>query len=198
MKTAMAMRFYLKNWRLALRSLLLRRKLKVSYGAHSYGVPEIRWWGENSGLVVGKYCSIARGVTIFLGGNHRIDWVTTYPFNVFAYWREDTREEGHPWTRGDVVIENDVWLGDGCTILSGVRVCNGAVVAARAVVAKDVPPYAIVAGNPARIIKYRFDADRIALLQQLQWWDWPEQRIRAAMSKLLSPEPLALLEEKFN
>lgn len=192
MKMAMVLRLYATNWRLAVRCLLMRRKLRVSYGAHSYGVPEIRWWGENAGLVVGKYCSIARGVTIFLGGNHRADWVTTYPFNVFAYWREDARQEGHPLTRGDVVIGNDVWLGDGCTIMSGVQVGDGAVVAARAMVAKDVPPYAIVAGNPARIIKYRFDAERIALLQQLQWWNWPEPKIRAAMSKLLGPEPLAL------
>lgn len=192
MNTSQRLRFYVGNWRLLLRSLLLRRRARISYGLHSYGTPTVRWWGEDAGLVIGKYCSIARGVTIFLGGNHRTDWITTYPFNVFRHWRGDSKREGHPWTRGDVVVGNDVWLGDGCTILSGVRIGDGAVVAARAVVARDVPAYAIVAGNPGRVIKYRFPPDQVEALQAVQWWDWPEEKIRANLDVLLGPDPSAL------
>jgi acetyltransferase-like isoleucine patch superfamily enzyme len=92
----------------------------------------------------------------------------------------------HPVSRGNVVIGNDVWLGDRCTILSGVSIGNGAVVAANATVTKDVPPYAVVAGNPARIVKMRFDEAEIAKLQALRWWDWDEQRIRERVQTLLS------------
>jgi acetyltransferase-like isoleucine patch superfamily enzyme len=91
------------------------------------------------------------------------------------------------------VIGNDVWLGDGSTILSGVRIGDGAVVGARAVVVKHVPPYAIVAGNPARIVRYRFERTQIEALSALKWWDWPESKIRENMDALLGTDPNALI-----
>lgn len=184
--------FYMRNWRLLARRLLGQR-LDVSIGAHSYGVPAIRWWGEAAKLRIGKFCSIANGVTIYLGGNHRTDWITTYPFTVMPRWRRYTHGSGHPVSRGDVVIGNDVWLGEGCTLFSGVTIGDGAVVAGRAVVSRDVPAYAIAAGNPARVVRYRFTPEQIEQLLQLRWWDWDDAQIREKLDVLLTPDIARLL-----
>jgi len=119
-----------------------------------------------------------------LGGEHHTDWITTYPLSPklgLALCSGDVE-----FTKGDVLIENDVWIGKEACILSGVRIGNGAVVGARAVVAKDVPPYAIVVGNPARVVRYRFSPEAVAELLRIAWWDWPIGRIRANASMLLS------------
>lgn len=166
----------------------------LEVGEHSYGKPSVMWWGEDVKLRIGKFCSIADHVSLFLGGNHRTDWVTTYPFSAFApLWPEAAGIKGHPGTNGDIVIGNDVWLASGCTILSGVGIGDGAAIAARAVVTKDVPPYAIVAGNPAQIVRYRFDPQTIERLLRIRWWDWPNSRIRAAMPLMLSSDIGAFL-----
>lgn len=162
-------------------------------GEYTYGKPRIMTWGEESRLKIGRFCSIAEGVTIFLSGNHRTDWVTTYPFPVFGEdWPEATGIKGHPASKGDVVIGNDVWIAYGATILSGVTIGDGAAIAARAVVTKDVAPYAIVAGNPAVEIKKRFDPDTIDLLLEVKWWDWPVEKIKANMHILCSGDIGAL------
>ena len=148
-----------------------KRYRTYEIGEHTYGHPEVLSWDDKTRLTIGKYCSIAEGVTIILGGGHRVDWVTTYPLSVF--FDELGSCEGHPLTKGDLEIGHDVWVGYGATILSGIHIGDGAVIAARAVVTRDVPPYAIVAGNPARIIKYRFDTETIAELLELKWWNWP-------------------------
>lgn len=158
----------------------------VWVGDFSYGKPDIKHWGENSSLFIGKFCSIAEQVTIFLGGEHRTDWVTTYPFNYFL--AEHAANRGHPKTKGDVVIGNDVWIGMGATILSGVRIGDGAVIGARALVSKDVPPYAIVAGNPAKVIRRRFADGVINRLLEIRWWDWPIPQIEAAIPLLLASD----------
>lgn len=159
---------------------------KFVAGAFTYGMPTIRSWGEPAVLRVGKFCSIAQNVTVFLGGEHRPDWVTTYPFN--ALIPQMSYIPGHPRTKGDVVIGNDVWLGDGATILSGVRIGDGAVIGAKALVAKDVPPYAIVGGNPGRVLRYRFEPDVVARLLALRWWDWELSRLEAAIPLLLNDD----------
>lgn len=159
-----------------------------SFGEYSYAQPiTVRSWGEGANYSVGKFCSIADEVTIFLGGNHRTDWVSTYPFPAFGRnFPEAIGIEGHPSTKGNVVICNDVWIGSHATILSGVTIGDGAVVGAYSVVAKDVPPYAVVAGNPARIIRYRFNEKIIKQLLALQWWHWPIEKIRKSVYLLCS------------
>ncbi len=161
-------------------------------GANSYGCPRIFEWGEGAVLEVGAYCSIADEVKIFLGGEHRTDWVSTYPFNQF--WPEAADIPGHPHSRGDVIIGNDVWIGFGATILSGVRIEDGAVVGAHAVVSRDVEPYTIVAGNPAQAVRKRFSDEQIAALQAAAWWEWPESELRACVGLLMAGDIDAFID----
>lgn len=163
-----------------------KRYSQYDIGNYTYGKPTVFSWGEGTTLRIGSFCSFASGVKIFLGGEHRIDWVTTYPFS--ALFQDAKRYVGHPASKGNVVIGNDVWIGTEAMILSGVRIGNGAVVAARSVVADDVPAYAIAAGNPARIVKYRFEMKIIKRLEKIAWWDWPLERIRKAWPLLLSSD----------
>jgi chloramphenicol O-acetyltransferase type B len=163
---------------------------RFAVGRGTYGEPTVAHWDEPATLKIGSFCSIAGGVTIFIGGNHRVDWITTYPFPEF---RDNAKTiTGFRVTKGDVIIGNDVWIGSSATILSGVHIGNGAVIAACSVVTKNVPPYGIVAGNPAKLIRFRFMAGEIALLEKLAWWNWPDVKIDAAMPLLLSGDIPAL------
>ncbi len=155
-------------------------------GEYTYGFPKVLSWGEGATLRIGKFCSIAEKVVILLGGEHRIDWVTTYPFSVL--FPEAAEFHGHPRTKGDVVIGNDVWIGQEALILSGVTIGNGAVIAARSVVSRPVPDYAIVGGNPARVVRYRFPEPQIRALQEIAWWDWPREKIVRYLPLLLSDQ----------
>jgi acetyltransferase-like isoleucine patch superfamily enzyme len=132
--------------------------------------------GEGASLKIGRYCSIGTNVTIFLGSEHRTDWVSTYPFPFL--WEEARLIKGHPSTKGDVVIGNDVWIGFGATILSGVTIGDGAAIGACSLVIREVPPYAIVAGNPARVVRHRFDEETIRKLLEIKWWDWPDEKVK--------------------
>jgi acetyltransferase-like isoleucine patch superfamily enzyme len=148
-------------------------------GDFTYGNPRIIHFGENARLTIGKFSSIAENVTIFLGGNHRIDWVSTYPFTFLKnLFPNAANIQGHPATKGDVVVGNDVWIGEGATILSGINIGDGAVVAAGSVVTKNVRPYEVVGGNPARHIKLRFSDAQIQRLLQIQWWNWEIEKIQ--------------------
>ena len=176
--------------RMDLRRRTLRRmELQKDYqrfemGRYSYGNPKIHFDSSGVRLCVGQFCSIGEDVTIFLGGEHRPDWITTYPFSLMI--PGESHHEGHHKTKGDVIIGNDVWLGFGSTLLSGVRIGDGAVIGAGAVVAKDIPPYAIAVGNPARVIRTRFSPEQIDALLRIKWWDWPMDKIQAQLPLLLS------------
>lgn len=163
---------------------LHQRYPQYQFGRESYGNPKIRSWGEGATLKIGSFTSIAAGVQIFLGGEHRTDWVTTFPFNVL--WEEGKNISGHPKTKGDVLIGNDVWIATEAIIMSGVTIGDGAVIGARAVVTKDVPPYAIAAGNPAVVVKNRFNDETIQRLLVIKWWDWSDHRIKEALPLLLN------------
>ena len=143
-------------------------------GEGTYGKPEVISYGDGTALRIGRFCSLSDDVIILLGGEHNVDWVTTYPFNKLL--PSASHYPGHPKTKGDVVIGNDVWIGRGALILSGVTIANGAVIGAHSVVTKDVPHFSITAGNPARHIRYRFSEETIQSLERMAWWDWPLKR----------------------
>ena len=153
-------------------------------GEHTYGKPQVLFENEDANLFIGKYCSIANHVTIFLGGNHRTDWISTYPFSDISAYPEAKTIVGHPATKGNVTIENDVWIGYGSMILSGVHIHTGAVIAAGSVVTKDVGPYEIWGGNPCRFIKKRFSETQIAELLESKWWDKSDAEVRKLIPKL--------------
>lgn len=132
-------------------------------------------------LVIGRFCSIACGAKfLFNSANHTLNSLSNYPFPIFYdEWSLDKRDIRRAWdNKGDIVIGNDVWIGYQAVIMAGVQIGDGAVVAARAVVTKDVPPYTVVGGVPAKRIRRRFDERTIAHLQRLRWWDWPTEKIR--------------------
>lgn len=156
----------------------------VSVGAFTYGTPIIRVFRPQEKVVIGKFCSIADNVVIFGGGEHKTDWGTTYPFNVFL--PDFSNIMGHPASKGDVVIGNDVWLASGCKIMSGVTIGDGAVIAANALVTKDIPPYSVVGGNPAKFLKRRFAPDVIKRFLEIKWWDWEYRDIYHAIPLIQS------------
>jgi acetyltransferase-like isoleucine patch superfamily enzyme len=155
-------------------------------GAWSYGKPRVISWDEGTTLSIGRFCSIAENVVILLGGEHRVDWLTTYPFAVC--FEDAASFVGHPRSKGDVNIGNDVWIARDVLILSGVTIGDGAVIAARSVVTRDVPPYAIVAGNPARLVRFRFSETAREALLRIAWWRWPLPQIKQAWPLLLSQD----------
>ena len=135
-------------------------------------------------LRIGKFCSIACGAKfLFNSANHTLRSLSTYPFPIFyEEWGLEGKDIRQAWdNKGDIVIGNDVWIGYQAVILAGVTVGDGAIIGSRAVVTRDVPPYTIVGGVPAKPIRKRFDEDTIARLQALRWWDWEEERIRRAI-----------------
>ena len=166
----------------------------MTVGDFTYGHDQIQLhaWDTSTRLHIGKFCSIADSVHVFLGGNHRIEWLSTYPFATPVPTPNDPRgpRSGHPKSNGDVRIGNDVWIGSRSSIMSGITVGDGAVVAAFSHVVADVPPYAIVGGNPASLIRYRFDTATIDLLLEIAWWNWPFEDI-ALVSDLLCGPPTA-------
>lgn len=138
-------------------------------------------------LVIGKFCSIACGAKfLFNSANHRLSSLSTYPFPIFyEAWGLDVQHVADAWeNRGDIVVGNDVWIGYEAVILAGVTIGDGAVIGARAVVTKDVPPYTIVGGVPARLIRRRFTPDIVNGLLALRWWDWPPERIARSLPAL--------------
>lgn len=140
-------------------------------------------------LTIGKFCSIACGAKfLFNSANHALGSLSTYPFPIFfEEWDLPVEDISRAWdNKGDIVIGNDVWIGYEAVILAGVTVGDGAIVGTRAVVTKDVPPYTIVGGVPAKPIRKRFSETVIDRLLALQWWDWPEERIAANLEAILS------------
>ncbi|MDF3002136.1 MAG: antibiotic acetyltransferase [Bacillota bacterium] len=146
---------------------------------------------NNDKLIIGKFCSIACGAKfLFASANHTLKSLSTYPFPIFFdEWNLDKGNITSAWdNKGDIVIGNDVWIGYEAVILSGVRIGDGAIVGARAVVTKDIPPYTIVGGVPAKTIKKRFDDDVVIKLQKIHWWEWPFDKIQQHLQQIMNGE----------
>lgn len=142
-------------------------------------------------LIIGKFCFIACGAKfLFTSANHARKSLSTFPFPIFfEEWGLDQKNVASAWdNKGDIVIGNDVWIGYEAAILSGVHIGDGAIIGTRAVVTKDVPPYTIVGGVPAKPIKKRFDESTVHRLQQLKWWDWPIERIQRFLPAIMNGE----------
>lgn len=151
--------------------------------------------GEDQ-LIVGSFCSIGSGAAFIMAGNqgHRNDWISTFPFfympDVEAFaGAADAYEKG-----GDTVIGNDVWIGSEAIIMPGISIGHGAVIGTRALVTRDVEPYTIVGGNPAKPIRKRFDDTSIAMLLEMAWWDWSDEKLSSAMPLLTSGDVAALYQ----
>lgn len=151
----------------------------ITVGKKTYGYFSVLLYSENVKLKIGNYCSIASGVMFILGADHALRHISTYPFKVKCMG-----ENVEAASKGDIVIEDDVWIGYGATIMSGVHIGQGAVVAAGAVVTKDVPPYAVVGGVPAKVIKYRFDDELIKELMEVDYSQLTEPMIKEHIEDL--------------
>jgi len=145
-------------------------------------------------LIIGSFCSIGSGAAFLMAGNqgHRNEWISTFPF----YWMSDVPDfdgaaNGY-LPAGDTIIGNDVWIGSEAIIMPGIRIGDGAVIGTRALVTRDVEPYSIVGGNPAKTIRKRLDDQQIELLLQIKWWDWPDERLKPVMQILTSGDVDAL------
>ncbi|MFC4892103.1 CatB-related O-acetyltransferase [Pseudofrancisella aestuarii] len=146
---------------------------KVKIGNYSYGSIIVYHWGhQDESLSIGSFCSIADGVKFVLGGNHFLDTLSTYPFKVML-----EKKKTEAWTKGQIVIEDDVWIGLDVVILSGVTIGKGSVIGAGSVVAKDIPPYSIVVGNPATIVKKRFSEEIISKLNEISINEIKEEKL---------------------
>jgi virginiamycin A acetyltransferase len=141
-------------------------------------------------LIIGKFCALARGIKFIMNGaNHKLDGFSTYPFQIFGNgWEKVTPQIGELPYKGDTVIGNDVWIGYETVVMPGVQVGNGAIIAAKSVVVSDILPYTIVGGNPAKLIRQRFDDNVIQALIEVAWWNWEIEKITRNLEKIVASD----------
>lgn len=172
----------------------------VEVGKYTINHAEIITASDKYKLKMGNFCSIAGGVSIILSSAHRADWVSTFPFiqaedTTIMDHIEDNPKRGILSSKGDVIIGNDVWIGRNAIILSGVKIGDGAIIGAGSIVTKNVDDYEIVAGNPAKHIKYRFSREEINGLKRVQWWNWPIEKIMENRDTIESSNIKGFLEK---
>jgi virginiamycin A acetyltransferase len=184
--------------------VISRPKIIVPYGRHSYGPQPKLMTNYLPGLAnkmrgskVGNFCSISSGLKFTFYGKHNYQWVSAYPFFAFySKWKYDNGKtcynsgdiDDSRFQPAPIVIENDVWIASNVTVKEGVKIGNGAVVAMESLVTKDVPPYAIVGGNPARVIRYRFSEEQISELLKIEWWNWTDEKVTKFLPFILSED----------
>lgn len=161
----------------------------VEIGKYTYGAQHISLHFSSANLIIGKFCSIADNVHIFLGGNHNVKYLSTFPFGHTDESRHlSSPIENHPVGNGDIIIGNDVWIGSGASIMSGITIGDGAVIAARSHVVSSIPPYSIYGGNPAKLIRMRFSEEVIEELLEIQWWNHSDHEISKVIPLLTTHE----------
>jgi acetyltransferase-like isoleucine patch superfamily enzyme len=202
----MIKKYYNRIWRYVAKKSLssvlshsisqLKSKGLLEIGDHTYGLPIIdRYEGSDAKVTIGKFCSIGPNVRIITGGIHPVDRIGLYPFRI-QWSLPDAHKDGMPKTNGPINIGNDVWISSGATILSGITIGHGSVIAANALVTKDVPPYTIVGGNPAKIVKQRFTPEQIDQLLKLEWWSWSREKIEKNINLISSQSVEDLLNSE--
>jgi acetyltransferase-like isoleucine patch superfamily enzyme len=169
-------------------------------GKETYGVPLIDAYDETCHLYIGKYCSIARGVNILMGGNHHSKWVSTFAFYQEPQLFPDyaSLKHSNSISKGNINIGNDVWIGRDALIITGAEIGDGAIIGAGAVVAGKIPPYSIALGNPAKVIKKRFTDNQIEALLRIKWWDWPYEKANKYISLICSENVDRFIEAATN
>jgi virginiamycin A acetyltransferase len=177
------------------------KNMSIQSGRLTYiGDAEVLFWkhlDESESVVhIGHYSSLAKGILFYVDGNHQLYHASTYPFYELGHNQDIRNKNG--WGRGAPSVGSDVWIGNEVSVMSGVHVGDGAVVAAHSVVTKDVPPYAIVGGNPARILKYRFSEERIQRFLDVKWWDLPEEVVKEELAPVqYDPELFLVRAEEY-
>ncbi len=149
-------------------------------------------------LIIGKFCAIAKGIEFIMNGaNHRMCSVTTYPFDIMGHgWEKATPALNDLPYKGDTIVGNDVWIGQNVTVMPGVHIGDGAIIAANSVIVKDIPPYHVAGGNPCIIIKKRFDDELIDYLLNIKWWDWSAQKVFNNLEALCNGDITSIKEIK--
>jgi acetyltransferase-like isoleucine patch superfamily enzyme len=162
----------------------------MEIGKYSYGKPQLLWENQEAKLIIKKFCSIANNVKVYLGNGfgHDVSFVSTYPFSFIHQDTFPNVVNQSCNTKGNVVIGNDVWIGENVIIMSGVTIGDGAVIANNSHVVKNVEPYTLNGGNPCQFIKYRFSRHQIEALLTIQWWDWSDEKIHFHLPWICSPD----------
>jgi acetyltransferase-like isoleucine patch superfamily enzyme len=177
----------------------LIKSKQLIVGNHTYGTSNLiidTYKGSEVQVEIGKYCSLGPKIRIITGGIHPTNWVSTYPFRSM-FNLPGKFSDGMPYSNGNIKIGNDVWIGTDVIILSGVTIGDGVVISTGSIVTKDIPPYGIVAGIPATILKFRFEDETINKLLEIKWWNWTEEKILINISRLSSPDLKDFIAENY-
>jgi len=186
----------LNSTRFLMNQYINSKSLEVGKHTYNAGGMVIQGYNEEK-VIIGDYCSIARNVN-FIISFHRTDLVSSYPFDKLNYYFSDEKvlNDCHVTkNKGIIKVGNDVWIGDDVTILAGVTIGDGAVIGTGSIVTKDVPDYAIVAGNPAKIIRYRFNPEQIEKLKKIAWWNWDDEKVAKNINKIANSDIDGFIKE---